>query len=342
MVAHYNQAAETELKVDASPVGLGAILLQRSADSVRPVAYASRTLTDVERRYSQTEKEALAVVWACERFHIVLYGKLFTLYTDHKPLELIYSPKSKLPPRIERQALRLQPYTFKVVHMAGKTNPADVLSRLLLENQPFRERNIAEEYINYVTVNAVPKALTLKQFACATETHPILQQVQRCLGGSEWPYTPELNPYKRVKDELCMSNGIVVRGSRIVMPRILWQATLCNAHEGHKGIVRTKQMVREKLWWPGIAQQVETMVKACLPCQSVAGKSTAEPLRPAMMPDRPWQDVHIHRCGPSLQGKVYWCVKMRVRVAILRSTTSAAIIGYLRNIFAVHGLPEKW
>jgi len=174
------------------------------------VAYASRTLTDVERRYSQTEKEALAVVWACERFHIYLYGKLFTLYTEHKPLELIYSPKSKLPPRIERWALRLQPYTFKVVHMAGKTNPADVLSRLPLENQPFRERNIAEEYINYVTVNAVPKAITLKQIACATERDPTLQQVQRCLGGSEWPDTPELNPYKRVKEELCMSNGIVL------------------------------------------------------------------------------------------------------------------------------------
>ena len=229
--------------------------------------------------------------------------------------------------------------------MAGKTNPADVLSRLPLENQPFRERNIAEEYINYITVNAVPKALTLKQTACATETHLILQQVQRCLGGSEWPDTPELNPYKCVKDELCMSNGIVVRGSRIVMPRILLQATLSNAHEGHKGIVRTKQMVREKVWWPGIAQQVETMVKACLPCQSVAGKSTAEPLRPAMMPDRPWQDVHIDLCGPFPSGEsLLVCEDACTRwpeVAILRSTTSAAIIGCCRNIFAVHGLPEK-
>lgn len=121
IVAHYDQSAVTELKVDASPVGLGAILLQRRGDNVQPVAYASRTLTDVERRYSQTEKEALAVVWACERFHIYLYGKPFTLYTDHKPLEIIYNPRSKPPPRIERWALRLQPYWFTIVHMAGKT-----------------------------------------------------------------------------------------------------------------------------------------------------------------------------------------------------------------------------
>ena len=276
---------------------------------------------------------------------IYLYGKLFSLYTDHKPLEIIYSRKSKPPPRIERWALRLKPYTFKVVHMAGKTNPADVLSRLPLENQPSRERNIAEEIINYVTVNAVPKALTLNQIARATEADPILQQVQRCLGGSEWPDTPELNPYRRVKDELCMNNGIVLRGSRIVMPSVLWQATLSNAHEGHQGIVRTKQMFREKVWWPDIAHQVETMVKACLPCQSVAGKSTAVPLRPTVMPGRPWQDVHIDLCGPFPSGEsLLVCEDACTRwpeVAILRSTTSAAIIGHLRKIFNVHELPEK-
>ena len=69
VIGHYNQAAEMELKVAASPVGLGAILLQQSSDNinVHPVAYASRTSTDVERRYSQTEKETLAVVWACKQ-----------------------------------------------------------------------------------------------------------------------------------------------------------------------------------------------------------------------------------------------------------------------------------
>ena len=278
-------------------------------------------------------------------FHIYLYGKQFTLYTDHKPLEIIYSPKSKPPPRIERWALRLQPYQFNIVHMAGKTNPADVLSRLPLENQPFRERNIAEEYINYVTINAVPKALSLEQIASATKADPILQQVQCCLNGAEWPDVPDLKPYKRVKDELCANNGVILRGSRIVMPSTLWQATLSNAHEGHQGIVRTKQMVREKVWWPGIVHQVETMVKACIPCQSVADTSKAEPLRPTVMPDRPWQEVHVDLCGPFPSGEsLLVCEDACTRwpeVAILRSTTSAAIIGHLRKIFAVHGLPEK-
>ena len=129
------------------------------------------------------------------------------------------------------------------------------------------------------------------------------------------------------------------------MPSTLWQATLSNAHEGHQGILRTKQMVREKVWWPGIVQQVETMVKACIPCQSVADKPKVEPLRPTVMPDRPWQEVHIDLCGPFPSGEsLLVCEDACTRwpeVAILHSTTPAAIIGHLRKIFAVHGLPEK-
>ena len=75
---------------------------------------ASKSLSAVERRYSQTEKEALAVVWAYERFHVFLYGIEFELYTDHKPLETIYSSRSKPCARIERWILRIQPYKFQV------------------------------------------------------------------------------------------------------------------------------------------------------------------------------------------------------------------------------------
>ena len=116
VMAHYNPSAPTQLRVDASPVGLGVILTQTQDGKVRPVAYASRTLSDVERRYSQTEREALAVVWGCEKFHLYLYGTEFDLYTDHKPLEIIYSPRGKPPARIERWALRLQPYRFKIIY----------------------------------------------------------------------------------------------------------------------------------------------------------------------------------------------------------------------------------
>ena len=85
VLSYFDNKAETELIVDASPVGLGAILVQKD----KPVAYASRALTDVESRYPQTEREALAKVWGVKYFHLYLYGSEFTRVTDNKPLELI-------------------------------------------------------------------------------------------------------------------------------------------------------------------------------------------------------------------------------------------------------------
>lgn len=128
-IAYFNEDAETHAIVDASPVGLGAILSHKQSDGThKPVYYGSQALSVVECRYSQTERQALAIVWACEKFHVFLYGK--DMVTDHKPLETIYSPKSNPPAKIERWALRLQPYGFKVVSNPGPQNAADSLSRL--------------------------------------------------------------------------------------------------------------------------------------------------------------------------------------------------------------------
>jgi hypothetical protein len=103
-MAYYNQHAETRVTTDASPVGLGAILEQVQPDGqFRPVYYASRKLSKTEQRYSQFEREALAIKWACEKFFLFLYGTEFEIRTDHKPLITVLGPNSKPPSaRIER------------------------------------------------------------------------------------------------------------------------------------------------------------------------------------------------------------------------------------------------
>lgn len=94
-LAYCYKGAPTKVIADASPVGLGAVLVQNQNEAWVPIFYASPSLTECERKYSQIEKEALALVWACERYHAYIYGMKFDLVTDHRPLEVIYGPRSK-------------------------------------------------------------------------------------------------------------------------------------------------------------------------------------------------------------------------------------------------------
>ena len=115
VLAYFDKDAHTRVIADASPVGLGAVLVQDKNGESRVVCYASRSLSGVESRYSQTEKEALALVWACERFNLYLPGlPTFDLGTDHGALQVIYSRGSKPSARIDRSVLSLQPYSYKV------------------------------------------------------------------------------------------------------------------------------------------------------------------------------------------------------------------------------------
>lgn len=149
-MAYFDRNAEvTRLITGASPVGLGAVPTQVQEGQERVIAYASRALTEVERRYSQTEREALGLVWGCERFHMYLYGMEFTLLTDHKPLETIYSTSSRNSARIERWVLRHQPYKFRVQYEPGKQNIADSLSRLV-DKGGLSGHDDAEEFIRFV------------------------------------------------------------------------------------------------------------------------------------------------------------------------------------------------
>jgi len=81
------------------------LIQENKGNNPKVITYASKALSDVERRFSTTEKEALAVVWACEKFRLYLQGVEFKLVTDHKPLEIIYGPRSKPNARILRYRL---------------------------------------------------------------------------------------------------------------------------------------------------------------------------------------------------------------------------------------------
>ena len=136
--------------VDASPVRLGAILTQKHPDGQKVITYVSKALSSVEQRYSQTEGEALAVVWACEHFHVFISGAPVTVVTDHKPLLGIYGKVScRTSTRLERWCLRLIPYDMMLTYEPGHRNPADYMSRHPnnVHDTDCHATKIAEDYI---------------------------------------------------------------------------------------------------------------------------------------------------------------------------------------------------
>jgi hypothetical protein len=106
----------------------------------RPIAFAARTLTKTEQNYSQIDKEALALVWGVKKFHLYLFGRHFTLVTDHEPPTAIFNPKKGIPAmtvaRLQRYALFLAGFEYSIEYKStSQHGNADGLSRLPLKSK---------------------------------------------------------------------------------------------------------------------------------------------------------------------------------------------------------------
>ncbi|KAF2903689.1 hypothetical protein ILUMI_02484 [Ignelater luminosus] len=258
VLGYFDPEKKTQLITDASPVALAGVLVQYDKNN-KPsiISYGSKSLTEQEKRYSQTEKEALAIVWACEKFKIYLIGIKFELITDHKPLEVIYSVKSKPCARIERWVLRLQSFNYTVKYKSGKSNIADCLSRLISIKtaKPFDPH--AEEYIHNIIFEAKPKALSLRTIEQATKKDGEIQRIKTSLNSNRCQ--EEDRACCMIKDELCTMRNILLRGTRIVIPQSLRQLVVKLGHEGHPGMMKMEGILRTKVWWPKMNQAVESI-----------------------------------------------------------------------------------
>lgn len=295
-LGYYNPNHRTELFVDASPFGLGAVLVQfDETDNPRIIACASKVLTQTEQRYPQTQKESLAVVWGVERFRYYLLAKSFVIWTDAEANQFIFNANHKLGKRAvsraEGWALRLQPYVFVIKRVPGDENVADVLSRLVSETQseePF-DKNDDKHFLYALDTERME--ITWSEIEGTSEEDAELGSVREALISNKWP--EELRSYESQKKSLFCLGPLIFKNERVVLPNMLRSKAVTSAHGGHIGEMATKRIMRQYFWWPEMSKDIERFIKNCEICTLLSRRNPPLPLRPRALPDGPWEVLQI-------------------------------------------------
>ena len=257
VLAHFDPKLPIGSACDASEVGLGAVLFHRYENGgERPIANASKTLTDTQRNYSQIQKEALAIVFALTKFHHFLYGRKFILVTDHKPLLSLFGPTKAIPAlaanRLARWALVLSQYEYSIEYRkTAEHGNADALSRLPVgPDFQFDGKECSADVDCVCTVKTISLQLNpgdpgvLKK---ETAKDSVLATVMRNIREG-WPQSKirvekQVNEesgygadaFKKICNSLSVSNGCLFYGTRVVIPLSLQPQVLEILHLGHFG-----------------------------------------------------------------------------------------------------------
>ena len=310
------------------------------------IAYASKSLTSPETRYSNIECEMLAVVFRCLKIHHYLYGRSFICNSDHQPLENIHLMHlSDAPPKLQRLLLKLEPYDITIKYLPGhKVAVADALSRVSpsgkivikgldvtmhkMTNQPYVHNQIA-------------------QIQKATREDEVIQLLmQQIVEG--WPQHCKSLPvvlctFWQLKDDLAIELSCMTYQGTFYIPSSMCKACPSLLHEGYPRIVKMKLTAQTSVYWIGLNKEIEDHILRCEPCQ-VNGKSQSkEPVIPIVIPNTPWQTL-----GADLffqGGKWYLLIcdyysKFQV-VHGLPATTSKDVMSALSCSFSVVSIPEE-
>lgn len=339
------------VKTDASSYALGAVLVQGEKDNEHPVEYASRLLTAAERNYSTTEREALAVVWALNKFRSYIDGLPVTLITDHQALKWLMNLKSPTG-RLARWALQLQSFNLDIKYQPGKLNSvADALSR-----PPCCEDSST---CDICSVNIDMPTRSIKEIR---EEQLKDTKIKKIIESLEETSATEDAAYWSNKGYL-MNNGILYRlhpdtevdDALLVVPSHEWQNVLCAYHDdplaGHYGADKTYRKIANRYYWSGMRQYIKSYIKNCLECQRYkpSNQKPAGLLQTTSMSQR-FEVVSFDLFGPlppTKDGETWILIVEDVAsrwvelFALTSATAENCALTLINEVFLRYGVPRR-
>jgi transposase InsO family protein len=364
---YYNENRNIFIESDASKDGLGCVLVQRPIGNpdlvldpekdcdkdlkdlnLKPVCYASKSMTTAESNYACIERELLGVYHALKRFHLYTFGNKVTIFTDHKPLITILNKSTNLAtPTLANIKLKIdQNYDYNVFYKPGKhMNLSDALSRV--GHVRDRDPQIEGVKLKICSLNLNVPAEKLPDLATETASDTELAAVKQLIMEG-WPeqrhQVPELvRSYWNYRDELSVIDGVIVKNLyKVVIPASRRPQMLKFIHEGHQGITKSKLYASSSVFWDTINKDITKMTTECPVCIRNSASQKAEPMKLHDVPTREWLKLGLDVF--EFDGKYFlivvdyfskFCFVRRIGGLSTKETVET-----LKQIFQDNGIPE--
>ena len=318
--------------------------------NLRPISYASKTLSTTESNYLNIECELLGLLFAVTHFKHFAYGRLVHVITDHKPLVSLFR---KLlvdsSPRLTRMLLQLLDYTLNVMYQpSAKLHLSDAISKLSTHDNS-KGNTIKDLDVSIHAIEALPGFNSLSveklcQHISKDQTMQLLiDHINNGFPESSTKCPETIHPYFSFRDELSVCNGIILRGNnRIVVPESQRsQAINILYNKAHLDLSKALERACMYMYWLGISDAIKDSVLACKACLTFSTKQQCEPYI-SDVTTKPWS--HLSLDNFDFQGQHFIMVlDISTKFFVVRPVPSLgtdATIQTFTCIFSEHGLPE--
>ena len=368
LLSYYDKSKPIFIEVDASGQGLGAVLLQgcvsneelkqasqtdgkylKFRNKLKPIAFASKSLSEAEQRYSNIERELLGVVWAIQHFNHYTFANKINIISDHKPLQPLFSGKAltSCSPRTARLLLKVIDRDVRFFYQQGPSmHLADPLSRLSTHNTEDGNKDEVQGLkVNICDITSV-RNVTLDQFKEHTDMDEDFRLLKMYVMHG-WPSAQQdcveqLRSYYTFKEEISFIDGLLFKGNRVIVPKALRNKTLEVLHRSHMGIVKTQERARTSFYWPGLNKAIKDICQTCETCLQYAARQDKQEI--GLVPDcsESWEALATDIF--EFQGKYFLIIACRFSsymvVREMDGHTAEETINKFSSVFAELGLPR--